>query len=223
MSTPYFYDALNRLKECSNCHVIRSFDAFGPATRNHGGIRSRCRNCIASHQREKRSQARGTPARSYKPRPVCDIENKTKECSTCRIVKSFEYFSKHKRGRGGLLSECKECNNKRQRKLYKPVKDPARKFEWMLSHKYGLSVQQYQDMLSAQNGLCWICQCDMAKPFIDHCHATGRVRGLLCHLCNIGLGVFKDRPESLERAMAYLRHSDPLFAKCERDPGRPPL
>lgn len=64
-------------------------------------------------------------------------------------------------------------------------------------------------MLAAQDGKCLICRRtnpDSAKPLaVDHCHATNRVRGLLCHKCNTGLGSFDDNPELLVGAIAYLQ------------------
>ena len=64
-------------------------------------------------------------------------------------------------------------------------------------------------MLVAQGGVCKICGGD--KPdgkhgwHVDHCHVTDRIRGLLCNLCNIGLGGFKDDPAVLQKAIEYLR------------------
>jgi hypothetical protein len=79
-----------------------------------------------------------------------------------------------------------------------------------LSRTYGITTEQYEALLSAQDGVCAICKENGedrgAKSLaVDHCHTTGRVRGLLCRRCNAGLGQFKDCPEGVERALAYLR------------------
>jgi hypothetical protein len=83
-----------------------------------------------------------------------------------------------------------------------------------LRSKYGVSVVEYEELLRAQGGLCAICRqpetmvdskTRMVKRLaVDHCHATGRVRALLCHTCNLGLGVFKDDVARLRAAVAYL-------------------
>lgn len=71
--------------------------------------------------------------------------------------------------------------------------------------RYGLTIDQYRSMFTEQKGRCRICGRDLDRIDIDHDHATGRVRGLLCHPCNIGLGAFQDSPLLLARAIEYLK------------------
>lgn len=70
--------------------------------------------------------------------------------------------------------------------------------------RYGLTLDQYHSMQESQDFCCAICGEDLETPHIDHCHATQRVRGLLCMVCNLGLGLFRDHPERLAAAIAYL-------------------
>lgn len=75
---------------------------------------------------------------------------------------------------------------------------------------YGITVEEYWVMFESQLGLCAICkteQPDGRSMAIDHCHAKGHVRGLLCRRCNTGLGVFEDDIDRLLSAVAYLRNS----------------
>jgi hypothetical protein len=69
---------------------------------------------------------------------------------------------------------------------------------------YGLTPEQYGAMLGQQDGRCAICTQAMAEPHIDHDHNTGRVRGLLCAKCNLGLGHFEDDAARMARAITYL-------------------
>lgn len=71
---------------------------------------------------------------------------------------------------------------------------------------YGLSHAEYEALLESQQCRCAICRTDAPSRtwHVDHCHATGAVRGLLCPQCNVGLGHFKDSPELLSAAGAYL-------------------
>jgi hypothetical protein len=73
----------------------------------------------------------------------------------------------------------------------------------------GLSADEYNAMLERQGNQCAICGTPSTGRVLclDHCHATGKVRGLICNLCNFGLGKFKDNPESLRRAAQYIEQS----------------
>lgn len=73
--------------------------------------------------------------------------------------------------------------------------------------RYGITIAEYEGMLTSQNGGCAICgQVDeWFSLAVDHCHGTNRVRGLLCSQCNRGIGLFRDKPELLEKAAEYLR------------------
>lgn len=89
--------------------------------------------------------------------------------------------------------------DKEKRRLYEK--------EYHLKTTYGITLDEYNEMLTAQNGVCAICEEEQqgSRPlFVDHCHASTRVRGLLCHSCNLGLGAFRDRPELLDAAKEYL-------------------
>ena len=71
--------------------------------------------------------------------------------------------------------------------------------------KYKLTDGQFQELLKKQNGKCPICGGEPTR--VDHDHATGHVRGILCHDCNSGLGFFKDNTGCLSAAIEYLKRS----------------
>lgn len=73
-----------------------------------------------------------------------------------------------------------------------------------LKIKYGLTVEEHSAILASQDGQCAICWNEPATH-TDHDHSTGRVRGLLCSKCNLGLGLFGDDPARLEAASLYLK------------------
>src|SRR5437899_2643546 len=73
--------------------------------------------------------------------------------------------------------------------------------------KYGITEQQYEDMLKRQNGVCLICRLPHhpENPLVvDHNHATGQVRGLLCSGCNTGIGLLQDSPFLCMVAAVYI-------------------
>lgn len=80
--------------------------------------------------------------------------------------------------------------------------------KYFLRTKFGLTLEDYDLMLNAQAGVCAICETDDTSPWgvfcVDHCHETGRVRGLLCHRCNVAIGQARDDPILLRRAADYL-------------------
>lgn len=81
-----------------------------------------------------------------------------------------------------------------------------------LQRTYGITLDDYEAMLEEQGGRCAICGSEgftmaahhKAKLVVDHCHKTGKVRGLLCHNCNRALGLFKDSRDSLMKAIDYI-------------------
>jgi len=72
--------------------------------------------------------------------------------------------------------------------------------------RFGITLEEWETLLVAQNYLCCICGIDLrtTRADTDHCHATGKNRGILCHNCNVGLGFFKDSPQLLLSASEYL-------------------
>jgi hypothetical protein len=89
-------------------------------------------------------------------------------------------------------------------------KNPGRKAASHRKVTYGLSPEQYEDLFMSQGYKCLICGTDSPKSkkspwHVDHCHTTGRVRGILCHRCNAGLGNFSDNIANLQAAIKYLR------------------
>jgi hypothetical protein len=82
-----------------------------------------------------------------------------------------------------------------------------------LLKKYGLTVGAFEDMLSAQHNQCAICYDWLeTTPHVDHHHGTGRVRGLLCRRCNIGIGHFREDERILSSALAYVHFDGPHFS-----------
>jgi len=77
----------------------------------------------------------------------------------------------------------------------------------ILRRSYGITIDEYEELFLKQQGRCGICrQSPGSKALaVDHCHKTGKVRGLLCTLCNLGLGNLRDDPKLLRAALKWLR------------------
>ncbi|UTC30068.1 recombination endonuclease VII [Brevundimonas phage vB_BpoS-MaInes] len=109
--------------------------------------------------------------------------------------------------KGVRLSICLRCREVRQRhrnKMYN--KRPYNTAEYR-KYVYGLSPEAMQELLEAQDNKCPICVDVLLfdQLFVDHCHDTGQVRGLLHKSCNSGLGFFKDDVQRLQNAINYLQ------------------
>lgn len=82
--------------------------------------------------------------------------------------------------------------------------------------KYGITIEKYFDMIEKQGGRCAICGSDKATTKhskfnwrVDHCHTTGKVRKLLCHNCNVALGLVKEDTDTLKKMIDYINHHNP--------------
>lgn len=105
-----------------------------------------------------------------------------------------------------------DARSSRQREKYATDATVREKAKAQRLRKYGITAADYQKMIVEQGGVCAICLCPPTgrdkrhlRLHVDHCHTTGRVRGLLCYRCNLGAGFFGDDPDRLERAAGYLR------------------
>ena len=129
-----------------------------------------------------------------------------KPCSKCKAVKSVEDFHRSSRSSDELQSSCKACNKKR---LQSPENVARRqRYAWLSCLKrFGITEDDYNDMYNAQMGLCAICHKpeNGIKLAVDHCHDSGKVRGLLCKRCNMGIGLLGDSPDTLISAAMYLK------------------
>ena len=173
-----------------------------------------------------------------KPVPVSKPDHKY--CPKCKTEKPFEdfYFTRGRRHR--LSGECKPCHRERFRIAgYWKNRSPERKRQvrevhrrWYIKKRsdpakveqdrqrnrdhqrkkvYGITSEDFNALLQAQNDRCAICKSLPTQRstkenvlHVDHCHNTGKVRGLLCLSCNHGLGKFRDSPTLLRQAAEYL-------------------
>lgn len=126
-------------------------------------------------------------------------------CRICKTDKGESFFYKNDR-----TNRCKACetSRKRQERKNRSHSDQDRR-SW-LKKNYGITPEQYQEMLENQNSKCAICKEEgiikKGKLCIDHSHETNEVRGLLCHGCNLGLGHFQDKIDLLKNAIIYLKN-----------------
>lgn len=143
-----------------------------------------------------------------------------RHCRICAVEKPSTEFSKQASKRDGLMPYCKPCNRAKvaawkaqnpERVKAAQQRNRARATERERSRKlrgYGLTQESYDALLTKQSGCCAGCfEQFVGTPYIDHDHATGRVRGLLCNGCNKSIGFAKDDPTRLRALALYLEAS----------------
>lgn len=157
---------------------------------------------------------------------------KMKKCIACKVEKSETEFHLAPRNTDGLTGQCKVCRRlkgtlywhalsieekrakdkkeKDRTKASPELQDRRKKVvrRHRLKKLYGFTEEAYLEKLVSQNNQCEICKLPFegaAIPYIDHCHATGKVRGILCQTCNQALGLFRDLETLLGGAIAYLK------------------
>jgi len=145
-----------------------------------------------------------------------------KLCSSCHQLKPLTDFYKETRVKDGRMRRCKVCHGdatakyrtknpevyrKASKKHWNSLSDTKRHSAWL--KRYGLTKEQYKIIFNKQKGLCFICkkQCASGQNLsVDHCHKTGKVRGLLCKKCNTALGMLEDNIQYFEAAILYLKN-----------------
>lgn len=142
------------------------------------------------------------------------------KCKKCGKEKSEDEYYLEKRSKRGYQARCKECCKADARAVFEANPEPYRErakaahsYEKRRARtlaKHGLTENDYQELLDKQKGHCAICPSTISNHnmtdllLVDHCHETGKVRGLLCHNCNALLGHAKDNHHRLIAATFYI-------------------
>lgn len=138
-----------------------------------------------------------------------------KTCSRCKVCKPKADFNPKKNAPDGLNYYCKPCIREYNQARYKAGCGVAQRKATARS-RYGVEWEQVEQDFEDQGRGCAICKTPLVLEIqtaqnkattvrIDHDHATGKYRGLLCDSCNVGLGRFKDRADLLVAAANYLK------------------
>ncbi len=139
-----------------------------------------------------------------------------RECTGCKIKKPLTDFYVAKNGKASgdklvVKSRCKACQSAAARKWSKDNPERRNRNRWLyeIRTRYGMTEADWEALLVSQGGGCAICGVtepngNHSRLSVDHCHATGRVRGILCNNCNRAIGLLKDDARQLRKAADYL-------------------
>jgi len=122
--------------------------------------------------------------------------------------KNAEYQKEYNKEYRKKNVEKLNANNKKWREENKE-QDALAMLKARLKRKYNLSIEEYETLIESQNNSCKVCGTHAknnlkGKLYIDHCHTTGKVRGLLCMKCNSALGLLNDDKELIQNLLDYL-------------------
>jgi len=132
-----------------------------------------------------------------------------KRCTKCGEDKELDQFSTERRSSDGVTAQCKSCKSQ----YNKNWRNQKGGNLYDRTIRYGMSPEEYEELLEEQLNCCACCGSSNPKRkagfVIDHDHSTGLVRGLLCHNCNIGIGLLGDSILGVNNALNYLhKHYD---------------
>lgn len=189
-------------KYCARCGEWKDFCEFFQykSGKNEGKYYSICNSC--------KRKMNKVWVRTH---PTSEISFKV--CVDCGKDKDITFFIKNKHYADGYDAQCKECKNayRREYRKRKEVKEKEKVLKrfYRVKNWYGLSRDEYLHLSSLYSN-CAICNTPLAEgeKCVDHDHATGKVRGILCSLCNVLLGCSDESVSSLAKAILYLENFD---------------
>jgi hypothetical protein len=161
------------------CGLEKDLEEFGPHPKGKFGKQPRCRECCRAWHRQHYA------------------ENPEKYSERDRLAAERDPEAVKEKNRNSATRWRANPENRRRKRMA------------YIETRYNISYADYERMELEQGGVCKICKRPPThsrydRLHVDHDHATGKVRGLLCHTCNTGLGSFQDRPDWLQAAIVYL-------------------
>lgn len=197
-------------KKCQICKKEKQIAQFWRRS-SAGGIDAYCTDCRKERNRQWREKRKTGETKPEKC-PYRII------CKSCKKLRNRTSFHNKIDGKYGKDYYCKKCRYKKEKESVKRTSrqnsTKNRFLNWKCSIKllYKLTPEEYFEVLKKQGGGCGICasQVNILNPkkmflAIDHCHKTGKIRGILCDRCNMLIGSVKDSTAILEKSIEYLR------------------
>lgn len=191
-----------QVKKCLDCGLYKPLSQFWRRKQSRDGRSPYCKECFglrnADCYRGRQAQA-GKKVREY--RPLSPAPEGMKYCARCGETQPLAAFGRNRAAKSGLTTYCLPCHN--EVSAANTVKKHGSVRSYHLKRRYGLSEIEVAAWSARHGNLCLICL--RRRPLhVDHDHATGEVRGLLCFRCNGALGQFKDEPRTLRGAADFL-------------------
>ena len=178
-------------KKCPLCLEVKDVSEFGKNKTRPDGLSFYCLACNRVNAKAMYAKIRRALGHEVQHRET--FPEGMKRCGRCREIKSVSDFHKQRSQPGGYNTYCKACRKDIESDRY-------------FRRTYGLTRQELQALVASQGGWCAICQVNPAEH-VDHCHDSGKIRGVLCFTCNVALGHLKDDVQLFRRAIDYLERT----------------
>lgn len=202
------------MKTCRACKIEKPLDEFHKSSSSPDGRQYRCKPCSIAAARQRaidNPEAARAADLKYRQSEKYKATRKARrdgpQGERIREQKSASWYRHHDANLEKLRARATDPEFRRKaRERYDRwrKRDPSGNRRISLKSQYGLTLDQWDQMLVRQGGRCDICEEPTFDLTVDHCHATGKVRALLCHKCNRGLGHFDDDPDRMRAAVRYL-------------------
>ena len=141
-----------------------------------------------------------------------------KTCTVCKETLDYSHYHNSSVTSDGYGYRCKKCDKlaRHEYRLNNKERFAEVSRRKQLKFKYGITLEEYDKIYREQKGCCALCETPEnnvtgARRYwnfsVDHCHGSGKIRGLLCNNCNRGLGLLGDTKESLKKVLDYLSNN----------------
>ena len=176
------------MKRCPDCGEDLPFSSFGRNKSLPDGLSFYCLACNRARNNEWYRRKRKSLGKEV--RDLSWVPEGFRWCPTCQQAVAHEDYIRNSALPSGFGTRCKACHNRMSKEAY-----------WQ--RRYGLTREAVDQLRVDQGNVCAICG-EADPQHLDHDHATGGIRRLLCQRCNHGLGLFRDDPQLLRSAADYI-------------------
>jgi hypothetical protein len=196
---------ISNLKFCISCEISKPINMFSINNTTWDSVLYQCKQCRREYERSKWVMSDKT--KKFRLNQEMQVMLGMKTCTCCGQPKPLNMFHNNRDKWDGLVDACKPCNRLKVNKWRKDFPEKAKNAD--IKKNYGITLSDKLNMLESQGRVCAACGTDQPggkynEWHIDHNHATGKVRELLCADCNMALGVVRESIPRLEGLVRYM-------------------
>ena len=193
-------------KCCTKCSIEKPLTEFGKRKNSKDGLYNWCKKCateasLLHYRTEKGRETNKRAAANYKLKNEEKIKQYMEEYRKIKYTPEYKEQQRQK-------NKLRYKNNLEKYKQYRESRKNQIR-ENSLKNNFGINLEEYNNMLEKQNHCCDICGLHKSNFIrhlaVDHCHSTGKIRGLLCVNCNLAIGNFRDDITLIKKAINYIQ------------------